>query len=213
MKLAPPQIPPVRGLEPTEAQDFVHEASFERAHVVSLDLSGIRAGNLSFDEAVFEKVQLTQAQLEKIAMNDCIFKNCDLSGVRATEGSWIRIHSLTGRMVGMDCSRSTLKDVVFEGCKLNMTNFRFAKLVRVHFIDCALAEVDFQSAELTDVTFEGCHMEKTAFDHCRAVRVDMRKSELIAIRGWQSLKGATIDLLQLATVAPQLAAELGLTVV
>ena len=115
-------------------------------------------------------------------------------------------------MTGLDLSRSTLKDVTFEGCKLDMVNVRFAKLTRVQFIDCIMNEADFQAAELTDVAFQNSHLEKVEFGQCKLKSVDARSSQLFDIRGWQSLKGLTIDSAQLVSIAPQLAVELGLVI-
>jgi uncharacterized protein YjbI with pentapeptide repeats len=122
------------------------------------------------------------------------------------------VRIIGSRLTGIDLSRSTIKDVVFENCKLDMANFRFAKLTRVRFVNCALFETDFQAAELSGVEFQDSQLEKVEFHHCKLRAVDARTSQLFDIRGWQSLKGLTIDTTQLVTVAPQLALELGLTI-
>jgi uncharacterized protein YjbI with pentapeptide repeats len=85
-------------------------------------------------------------------------------------------------------------------------------LRRVKFIDCTFTEADFLGATLHDVTFESCMLEKTIFEQVKCKQVDLRGSQLMEIKGWRSLKGATIDDLQLVTVAPYLANELGLLI-
>jgi len=115
-------------------------------------------------------------------------------------------------MTGGDLSRSTLHDITFRGCKLDMANFRFADLRRVHFIECSFVESDFLSATLYDVRFESCMLEKTVFEQAKCRQVDLRSSDLYEISGWSSLRGAVIDGVQLASVAPYLAQELGISI-
>lgn len=188
------------------------EADLEQIIISYADASGLSAHGLSLDEAILERVLLTGAQLDKLSLADTEFKACDLSAAHCCESSLIRVRIAGGRMNGVDFSRSTIKDVVFEECKLDMANFRFAKLTRVQFLNCQLRETDFQAAELSGVRFQGSYLEKAEFGQCKIKNVDARSSQLIDIRGWQSLKGLTIDSMQLAAVAPQLALELGLAV-
>ena len=115
-------------------------------------------------------------------------------------------------MPAVDFNKTTLHDVTFKGCKLDMANFRFSDLRRVKFVDCTLVEADFLGATIHEVTFESCTLEKTEFNQAKCKQLDLRTSELHEISGWSSLKGATIDGMQLAAVAPYLARELGLTV-
>lgn len=212
MIIRAPQIPAKSSLQSQQAAAIVHEATIEQALFLHTDLVGIKAGNLSFDECILERVLSVGAQLEKLGMSDVLLKNCDLSAAKCAESSWIRVKTDGARMVGTDISQSTIKDVVFEGCKLDMANFRFAKLTRVAFKDCSLAETDFQGAQFAHVTFENCTLTKTEFANCTLKQLDLRTSQLMDIRGWQFLKGAVIDSLQLTNVAPQLAHELGLKI-
>lgn len=105
-----------------------------------------------------------------------------------------------------------MQDVVFEECRLDLANFRFAKFKRVKFIDCELTEADFQGAEFTDTSFENSQIERVEFSNTRHMRTDLTSSTLTDVRGWASLKGATIDAVQLMAVSPELAATLGIKI-
>ncbi|HEV7453891.1 MAG TPA: pentapeptide repeat-containing protein [Candidatus Saccharimonadales bacterium] len=188
------------------------EATLEQAYLQSADAAGIMVKNLGFDESILEKVVLAEAKLERFSLTDSELRACDLSAARCSNASFIRARIVGGRLTGTDLSRGTLKDVTFEDCKLDMTNFRYAKLTRVRFINCMLAETDFQVAELHDIEFQGCTLDRAEFGHARVKNVDARTSQLIDIRGWEYLKGLTVDSMQLAAVAPQLALELGLII-
>jgi uncharacterized protein YjbI with pentapeptide repeats len=212
MKINLPKLPPKAGLEPAELSQLVAEVSLEQVVLLSVDGSGLQARSVSLDESLLEKVTLLEARLEKLGLRDTELHACNLSAARCSESSFVRVRVTGTRMAGIDLSRSTLQDVVFENCKLDMANFRYAKLTRVRFIDCTLDEADFQTAELTDVAFQSCRLEKVEFSQVKIKRADVRTSGLQDIRGWQSLRGLTIDPVQLVTIAPQLAHELGIVV-
>lgn len=194
------------------ADELKTEATIEQTILRDVDVSMLVAKNLSFDECILEKVILAESKLEKLGLLDAALKACDLSAAYCGMASLIRAHITGCRLTGTDFSRSTIKDVIFENCKLDMANFRYAKITRVRFVDCILTDTDFQVAELNQVSFEGCQLDKTQFSSCKIKDVDMRSSQLIEVRGWQYLKGATIGSEQLAAIAPQLALELGLKV-
>jgi uncharacterized protein YjbI with pentapeptide repeats len=211
MKLAKPKITKAT-LTPADVRRFRPEATLEQVVIIHADLSNKRLKNVSLDEALLERVQAIEAHLEKLSLTDVELKACDFSAARCPESSVVRTHINGGRMTGIDLSRSSIKDVVFEDCKLDMANFRFAKLTRVQFIHCMMSETDFQAAELSEVEFQDSYLEKVEFGQCKIYNVDACSSELVNIRGWQYLKGLTIDPTQLIMVAPQLAFELGLKI-
>jgi uncharacterized protein YjbI with pentapeptide repeats len=212
MKLRLPQIPAAADLEVISPARLGAEQAFERVRLQSGDASNLVAKGMNFDEALLEKVIFVSAALEKLSLDDAELRACDFSAAQCNDASWVRVRATSGRMSGIDLSRSVLKDVLFESCKLDMANFRFAKLTRVTFVDCVCDEADFQGAELHEVKFVSSHLEKTEFAQCKIKSVDARTSELIDIRGWQSLCGLKVDAVQLMTIAPQLAATMGIIV-
>lgn len=211
MKVNKPKLD-TNTLLPIAARQLTTEAKVEKAIIANVDLTGLSAKNMSFDEACLEKVTLIETMIEKLTLTDVLVKSCELSAAHCSESSFIRTRFVAGRMEGIDISRCTIKDVVFTDCKLDLANVRFSKLTRVQFINCTMSEIDFQGSELNEVTFQNCHLEKAEFAGCKVKAVDFRSSVLLAIRGWQSLKGALIDSTQLISIAQQLAAELGLMI-
>lgn len=208
MKIVGPTISPQ--LSEGKAPLLTTEATLEKLHFAAEDLVGLQAKNLSLDEVILEKIIAVQAGLEKLQLSDVIAKGCDWSGANCADASMIRMALTNCRGVGWDLNKSVLKNVVFKDCKLDMANFRFAKLTQVRFVDCSLAETDFQAAKLEHVEFQNCIFDRTEFAQSTIKDVDLRTSQLLEIKGWQSLQGVTIDQTQLITVAPQLAAALGL---
>lgn len=211
MNIAATQLP--SDLADATPGQFVNEASLEACRFQGIDLSTITARAVSLDEVLLEKVVLVEAKLEKLAANDLLAKSCDLSAANISDASFLRTAFESGRMSGLDTNKSVFKDVRFQGCKLDLTNFRFTKLKNVQFVDCVLTDADFLGAELSHVVFENCELERTDFTQCKMHEVDLRSSQLLEVKGWQFLKGAIIDDVQLMSVAPWLANELGIKVV
>lgn len=210
IKIQSPQLPTT--LEPADPAWLISEASLEGCSFEDADWSGITAYAVSLDEVVLDRSILAEATLDKLTARDVVLKNCDFSAARCAEVSLQRAEMKGGRMTGWDCNKGLFKDVTFENCKLDMTNFRFAKFTRVRFVSCMMADADFLHAELQDVKFEDCLLERTDFNQCKLKNVDLRTSQLPGLKGWQHLKGATIDNIQLMAAAPYLANEIGITV-
>ena len=188
------------------------EMNVERVKVELVEAAGGSAPNASLDEAVLIKPQLQGAHLGKLHLTDCLVQAGDFTAAHCAETAWLRVRVTGTRFGGTDCSRSLLQDVTFERCKLNLANFRFATLKRVRFVDCDLSDADFQGADLQHVSFVDSLLAKTIFDRVKLKAVDARSSQLIDLRGWESLRGLVVDDLQLAAIAPQLAVAFGLIV-
>lgn len=210
MKVLLPQLPAT--LDIAEASLFVSESSLEGSIFENADWTGIDASSVSIDEVIINKSTLVEAKLEKFAARDVVFNNCDLSAAHCSEVSLQRASFMGGRMTGWDCSKGLLKDVTFESCKLDMTNFRFATFTRVRFVGCVMIDADFLGSELSEVNFEDCLLERADFNQCKFKSVDIRTSQLQSLKGWQYLKGTTIDNAQLMAAAPYLANEIGINV-
>ena len=208
MKLSRPIIPPV--LEDGSLADL-SEGTLEQVQLTG-DATKYNVQALEIDSVIFDRMSLLQAQLPRITARDFIAKQTDFSSTSMTDGAFNRTEFINCRMSGADFGKTSLHDVVFRGCKLDMANMRFTDIRRAKFVDCTLVEADFLGATMQDVVFESCVLERTIFDRVKCKRVDLRTSQLIEISGWGSLKGAIIDDIQLMSVAPYLAHELGIAV-
>lgn len=188
------------------------ELRLENVRLEGADLYNATLAHLDIRESLVENCIFMQADLDKIQMMDVTLQSSDTSAAKCTDGSLIRVLFMKSRMNGLNMSKSTLRDVTFKDCQLSMANFRFTKFLRVRFESCTLAEADFMGAELNQVEFSDCTIDRTVFDQVRVKGMDLRSSTVISLSGWNSLRGATIDSVQLATIAPQIAAELGIRV-
>jgi uncharacterized protein YjbI with pentapeptide repeats len=91
-------------------------------------------------------------------------------------------------------------------------NFRNAALTDVAFEDCVLRDVDFGSAALLRVSFAGSTLTGADFTKVSCTDVDLRGASLGVTAGFDALRGATIDSVQLVALAPYLARHLGIVV-
>jgi uncharacterized protein YjbI with pentapeptide repeats len=75
-----------------------------------------------------------------------------------------------------------------------------------------LDEADFTGATLRDVRFETCQILGADFSQATLTRVDLRGCELEPVGDVNGLRGATVDAVQLAGLAPLLARAAGILV-
>ena len=210
MKIAAPRLP--AHLETADSRVIVPEATVERVRIEGGELAGRQLPAVSLDEIKISRLTLAQSKLEKLVVRDSIISGCDFAAVSSTEISLQRTKLSDIRATGWDVSRGIIRDVTFLDCKLDLANFRFARLTSVHFKGCVLVGADFLQAHLNKVRFEDCELDQADFNHATLKDTDLRGSRIAGLRGWQYLRGASIDQTQLITAASYLAAELGLTV-
>jgi uncharacterized protein YjbI with pentapeptide repeats len=121
--------------------------------------------------------------------------------------------TLTGcALAGVPAFSAALRRVTFRDSKLDSVNFRAGSLTDVTFENCLLRDPDFGGATLLRVSFPGCTLTGADFTKVTCTDVDLRRAELGISAGYESLRGATIDTVQLVGLAPFLARHLGITV-
>ena len=81
---------------------------------------------------------------------------------------------------------------MIEGCTIGELDLGGVQALRVALVDCRVGTLDVTRASLS--------------------HTDLRTSDFSRIDGFEGLRGATIDDLQLAAFAPTMAAHLGLVV-
>jgi uncharacterized protein YjbI with pentapeptide repeats len=170
----------------------------ECAFTGAAGFDGGRLRRSRLSDVWFGETRLVAVDMAETSLTDVWFSGCVLAGVQA--------FSCIGRRV------------LLRGCKLDSVNFRDARLTDVVFEDCVLRDVDFASAKLTRVRFPGSQLVGADFTRVTCSSVDLRGARLGSDAdpgikaGYDALRGARIDSLQLMTLAPLLAHHLGITV-
>jgi uncharacterized protein YjbI with pentapeptide repeats len=180
---------------------------FDRA-----DFDAPHMPNAHFLECAFRQVSITSGQLQRASMRDVWLRDVRLTGTSFAESMWLDVTVIGSSLAGVQVFGAELRRVAFSGCKLDSVNFRASKLTAVTFHNCVLRDVDFAGATLTQCSFPGSTLTRADLSKVTMDRTDLRDAELGLIIDADSLRGAIISSGQLATVAPVLAATLGIVI-
>jgi uncharacterized protein YjbI with pentapeptide repeats len=188
------------------------ELEIEDTELLEVDWAGRVATSISVNTVVIIKSDFTAAKLPNTTFMDVRLEKCQLAGTVIEGGGLNRVEIISAQASGLTITQSRLKDVLFKDCHLNLANFRFTNFKNVIFENCILTEADFAYSQMDQVSFQNCQLNDTEFSGVKFQKVDLRTSSIEKIKGVAYLKGVTIDNLQLITLAPLLAQELGLKV-
>jgi uncharacterized protein YjbI with pentapeptide repeats len=170
------------------------------------------AEQASFSKTLFTEVTLAGGNWTGSAMSDVRFQESRFLRTDLSRSRWRGVEVGGGIASGVQWPDADIRRTVFRGGKFDLVNFRGATLADVVFEDCLLREADFAGAAMTRVRFPGCVFERVDFSGVKLAEVDLRGARLHFARGLGSLRGATIDPVQLIDLAPALAGHLGIAV-
>ncbi len=182
----------------------------EDARLDGVELGAVRAAGGRVARCVVSGAGLAGSRLRSLALTDVLVREGDFANADWTGARLRRVVFERARMTGVTLAEIEADDVLFRGCRLDLASFRGAVLARAAFDDCVLDEADFSGATLRQLRFAGSRMRQVELEQARLSSVDFRSAELEAPRG--ELRGAIIDSVQLAGLAPLLAARLGIKV-
>ena len=201
----PGQLTPYDGgLDPDEEYDGLAfaNASFTDADAGNCHFLECEFASTSFDGGRLRKARFTDTRLREVR-----FVACDLA-----ETGWLDTILAGCALAGVQAFSASMRRVTFRDCKLDSVNFRSSTLRDVTFENCLLLDADFGAATLRRVSFGGCTLTRADFAKVSCTDVDLRGAVLGISGGYESLRGATIDSVQLVALAPLLAHHLGITV-
>ncbi|HEX4655226.1 MAG TPA: pentapeptide repeat-containing protein, partial [Mycobacteriales bacterium] len=89
---------------------------------------------------------------------------------------------------------------------------RFSTLRVVTIRDCQLPEADFTEVEFDQVLIERCDLRGAKFDHAKVKKLRIAGCNLAGASGALDLRGASMDLDDVLSLAPSLARENGITI-
>jgi uncharacterized protein YjbI with pentapeptide repeats len=201
----------VEELEPWTAE--VLEPRFEVSDaLVTGAWPEARAAGGTVARSRLERVVLTAARLRSLALTDVEASGVDASGADWSGARLRRVTFEGCRLAGLRLAELDAEHVLFRDCRLELATFRAARIRDGVFERCVLDEADFGEAALQAVAFSDCRLVGADFSAARLTRVDLRGSELAPAGDVAGLRGATIDSIQLAGLAPLLARAAGLRV-
>jgi uncharacterized protein YjbI with pentapeptide repeats len=123
-----------------------------------------------------------------------------------------RVDFVDCRLSGLQLIGARLRNVRFVRCQLDACSARSLAGYRVEFDDCRIAGADFTRAGLPGAQFIDCDLTGADFSNADVAGARFHGSRLDGVRGVASLRGATVDLAQVVTLAVAMATALGITV-
>jgi uncharacterized protein YjbI with pentapeptide repeats len=181
------------------AQREILEVTCVDAHVAALHAT----------EVVFRDADLAGSVLGDPAFRDTVFENANLANTTLRGGSLTRVLVDGGRLTGLQVAETEVRDATWRACGAEMATFRHARLERVTFEDCVLREADFMGVRGDWVRFHDCDLRGASFRHANFTNSEFRRCRMEDIEGIEGLRGTSMDLEQMLTLAPALARALG----
>ena len=178
--------------------DLELEGDYDRVRFDAVTFDDAMAGGARFAESAFTGVTFDGGRLRRARLSETWFGETRFVALDAAECSWTDVWFHGCVLAGVQAFAGVLRRVTLRGCKLEAVNFRECKLTDVLFEDCVLRDADFTKVTCTDVDLRGATLGGRGAPGIRA--------------GYDSLRGARIDTLQLMSLAPLLAHHLGIAV-
>ena len=130
----------------------------------------------------------------------------------ASRSTWRDVRVERPRWGSAELFDAELRSVLVVGGKIDYLNLRSARLTDVVIEGCTIGELDLGGVQALRVALVDCRVGTLDVTRASLSHTDLRTSDFSRIDGFEGLRGATIDDLQLAAFAPTMAAHLGLVV-
>ena len=128
--------------------DLWEDCDFSRSDVSGLHLNwGVRRIDCTFQETKFRNIG-----------EEAIFEKCDLTGADLQQGYALRTVFRQCQMERMNFSGGDCRGVRFEKCDLTQAAFSGALLGGAKFLDCELDRADFQHANVLEAELDGSNV-------------------------------------------------------
>jgi len=165
---------------------------------------------IELDHVTWTGERILGVELDRAQLTDAQLVGCDLSGIVLTSYAARRVIVTDTRIRDCVWSGGIIQDGAFTGSRTERWSLRFSTLQRVTVTDCSLVGADFYGVTFDKVVLERCDLSGAHFDSAVVKELTLRSCTLLGVTGALSLKGATVDLDDLAALAPSLAREAGL---
>jgi uncharacterized protein YjbI with pentapeptide repeats len=128
-----------------------------------------------YDNCLFVKCDMANADLSGITFLECTFDECDLSNAKIEQAAFRDVNFTHCKLIGLlfhDCNPFLLQ-MSFSDCQLDLASFYGLKLKNTRFQHCSLQETDLTEADLTATQFEHCDLYRTIFDQTILEKADL----------------------------------------
>lgn len=143
---------------------------------------------------------------------DVTFEDCDLIGILAQKARIERVTIVASRLRGVTWAAGIIRGLTLDGVSGTDVSCRFSTLRVVTLRDCQLPGADFTEVEFDQVLVERCDLRGAQFDHAKVKQLRIVGSNLAGASGAVDLRGASMQLDDVLSLAPSLARENGITI-
>lgn len=217
-RLAPPRIDELVLVDLIDGDDSalspgasVEGLRFTSADLSERDLTGIRIG-----ECEFGGVAAHETRLRGAVIRETLIERLEAPVLHAPRAELREVVISGSRLGSVEFIDNRWQSVRFVGCKLGFVNLRGSELRDLQFTDCDIEELDLGNARAERVAFDDCEVRALAVTGAALRDVDLRGLDFAAmstLEGVAGLRGATLDSMQLALLAPSLASHLGIRII
>lgn len=203
-------------LTPGYLGDIGPEEFLEGMEFVDLNFTGVDSAQATFLDSSLTRVNFGEAEAPA-NLTGARFSGTTIEDSRADTWTMPRgslVHTeISGTRIGAGVAHDSVWEKVrVTNCRISYLNLRGAKLSDVEFRDCVIDEIDLDRAKASRVSFPGSTVGVFQCEEATLGNVDLRGLQPHRISGIHSLRGATIDEMQLMLFAELFARELGITV-
>ena len=195
------------------ADDVVDEAQLSALHFDRVDLSGFEVADVDIEECRFASVDASGGHWERVTVANCRVDGGSLANLQVRGGNLRRCEVTDNRMTGLQWTDGVVRDVRFTRCRGDLAGFRFSRFTHVVFADCRLASIDFTGADLSGVAFVDCDLTGARLNEATMTGATLTNCRLEDVSGIGALRGATVSGVDMMSLAFQLAADAGITLV
>jgi uncharacterized protein YjbI with pentapeptide repeats len=143
---------------------------------------------------------------------DVTLEDCDVIGVSAQKSRLERVTISGSRLRGVTWAGGVIRGATLDAVTCHDLSCRFSTLRAVILRDCQLPEADFTEVEFNQVVLERCDLRGAKFDHATVKSLRLAGCNLAGASGAIDLRGASMDLDDVLSLAPSLARENGITI-
>lgn len=213
-----PRAPKIKlgQLAPGYLGDIGPEEFLEGMEFNDLDLAEVDSTQATYLDCSLSRVNFGAAEAP-VDLSGARFSGSKIGDCRADTLEMPRGSLLHTEISGTRIGAGVVHDSAWEkvrvtNCRISYLNLRGAKLTDVEFRDCVIDEIDLDRARASRVSFPGSSVGVFQCEEATLSSVDLRGLQPHKISGVHSLRGATIDEMQLMLFADLFARELGITV-
>lgn len=206
---AKPRIVP-RGLISASHWDPCDDETYRQLDISATDLRDRWLRSAVIDRSRVTRATFEGSRFDSVIFSDCLLYGCDFANLRAQSSSLMRVVVSNSRLTGARWSDGVIRDAHFTECRMEFSSFRHGKCIRVVFEDCDLRDSDFQEADLSGTAFIRCDLSRVQLSNATLEGVRFRDCNLDLAQGVEAMKGASIGVKELISLAPAMATALGI---